>query len=155
MFKLSCVFFLLIHCCALAAEPDIKNKQIIDVLSTKKTMEYRYWDLGASSKRDNYQRKLLELALEKSSVIYGSYAIIKVNGQFTSVRATREVSRGEIINIEASPYKPVAIPGTPYSDVNLITIDKPILKNLLGYRQLVVRKDKLNEFYNISEAALS
>lgn len=142
---------LIISCCSYAAEPShIKSSSATANL----VMEYRYWDLGASSKRDAYQRKLLELALEKSKFKYGNYKLIKVDEKFTSLRATREVSRGEIINIEASPYKSSLKPVTVYSNVDLITSKISILKNLLGYRVLVVKKDRLDLFENISETKL-
>lgn len=131
--------------CSYAAAPNIASNP------ASIAMEYRYWDLGASSKRDEYQLKLLELALEKSKLRYGDYKIIRVNGKFTSARATREVSRGEIVNIEASPYKPSSITNAIYSNVDLITSKTSILKNLLGYRVLVVKKERLEAFANITE----
>lgn len=149
MFKLAWLL-LIISCGSYAAEPSHSSSKAPDSLA----MEYRYWDLGASPKRDDYQYNLLKLALEKSKLKYGDYKLVKVNEKFTSLRATREVSRGEIINIEASPYKLSHTLGTTYSDIDLITSKISILKNLLGYRVLVVKKDRLEAFKDIPEAKL-
>lgn len=114
------------------------------------TMVYRYWDLGASQNRDEYQFELLKLALEKTKNTYGDYELIRVDQKITSLRASREVSRGEIINIEASPnWTTEVVPSEIRKDPR-IAVKIPVLQGLLGYRRLVIRKSDLEKFNNIT-----
>lgn len=117
------------------------------------TMVYRYWDLKASQNRDHYQFELLKLALEKTRSTYGDYELIQVDKKITSLRASREVSRGEIINIEAAPnWTTDTVPSELRKDQR-IAVKIPILQGLLGYRRLVIRKSDLEKFKRITEAS--
>lgn len=133
----------------------------------KPTMVYRYWDFGSSEKRDKYQFELLSNILEKTSRSHGKYELIKVEKKFTSTRASREISRGEIINIEASPHHPPFLNAPLFTEnpANLkdskyahaindpkINIPKPLLRGLLGYRKLIVRREDLEKFNGIKTA---
>lgn len=112
---------------------------------------YHYWDLKASEKRDEYQYRLLELALEKTIRTHGKYELTKNNEKYTSLRSKRELEHGETINIIALPT-----PTWPAQDADAktaFTIKKPLLRGLLGYRKLVVRRTDLQKFENINSAA--
>jgi hypothetical protein len=118
-------------------------------------MTYRYWDLGASETRDKYQFELLELALQKTRDTYGDYKLIRVNQKITSLRASREVSRGEIINIEAAPNWTTESADSLIGRAKRIAIKIPLLHGMLGYRRLVVRHSDLEKFNQIkSESEL-
>lgn len=114
----------------------------------KPNYTYHYWDLQASEKRDEYQFRLLELALQKTTPSYGPYQLTKDNEKYTSMRSGRELERGEIINVIALPTPTwkadAAAPTAPY------TIKKPLLRGLLGYRKLVVRRSDLSKFEQIN-----
>lgn len=115
------------------------------------SMIYHYWDLKASDKRDEYQFRLLELALQKTISSHGKYELTKNNEKYTSLRSRRELERGEVINVIALPtptWQPKVIdPQAPF------IIKKPLLRGLLGYRKLVVRRSDLQKFQNINSVA--
>ncbi|PUA30197.1 MAG: hypothetical protein B0W54_06710 [Cellvibrio sp. 79] len=130
------VFFLCVNC--LAADDE-------------STMVYRYWDLKASQNRDQYQFELLKLALEKTRNTHGDYDLVQVNKKITSLRASREVSRGEIINIEAAPnWTTDTVPSELRKDQR-IAVKIPILQGLLGYRRLIIRKKDFEKFKQITD----
>ncbi len=115
-------------------------------------MIYRYWDLGASPTRDTYQFELLRLALERTRKSHGDYELIRVDQKLTSLRASREVSRGELINIEATPnWTTESVPSEIRRDKR-IAIKIPLLEGLLGYRRLVIRKADVEKFAAITRA---
>ena len=115
-------------------------------------MIYRYWDLGASPTRDAYQFELLRLALERTRKSHGDYELIRVDQKLTSLRASREVSRGELINIEATPnWTTESVPSEIRRDKR-IAIKIPLLEGLLGYRRLVIRKADVEKFAAITRA---
>ena len=116
-------------------------------------MVYRYWDLGASQNRDHYQFELLRLALEKTRNTYGDYELIKVDKKITSLRASREVSRGEIINIEAAPNWTTDTAPSELRKDQRIAVKIPILRGILGYRRLVIRKNDFEKFEHITDAS--
>lgn len=112
---------------------------------------YHYWDLRASDKRDEYQYRLLELALGKTIRTHGKYELTKNNEKYTSLRSHRELERGEAINIIALPT-----PSWPAQDGDTnapFTVKKPLLNGLLGYRKLVVRRSDLQKFEHINSVA--
>lgn len=115
-------------------------------------MTYKYWDLGASKKRDQYQFELLKLALEKTRSTYGDYRVIRVDQKITSLRASREVSRGEMINIEAAPNWTTESTDSQIGREKRIAIKIPLLHGLLGYRRLVVRHNDLEKFTHLKNA---
>lgn len=115
-------------------------------------MVYRYWDLAASPTRDEYQFELLRLALEKTRETHGDYELIRVTQKLTSLRASREVSRGELINIEATPnWTTDSVPSELRRDKR-IAVEIPLLQGLLGYRRLIIRKADLEKFSKITRA---
>lgn len=118
-----------------------------------KKMEYvyHYWDLKASEKRDAYQYNLLELALKKTLSTHGNYKLTKNNEKFTSLRSHRELERGEAINIIALPTPSWSIRDGDTKPP--VTIQKPLLDGLLGYRKLVVRRSDLQKFEQINSTA--
>ncbi len=125
----------------------------IGVYAADKKTEYvyHYWDLKASEKRDAYQYHLLELALEKTLPTHGKYKLTKNNEKLTSLRSHRELQRGEAINIIALPT-----PSWTIRDADTqppITIQKPLLDGLLGYRKMVVRRSDLQKFERINSIA--
>ncbi len=115
------------------------------------SMTYHYWDLKASDIRDEYQFRLLELALQKTVSSHGDFELTKNNEKLTSLRSRRELDRGDVINVIALPtptWQPTTInPQAPF------VIKKPLLRGLLGYRKLVVRKSDLPKFQAITSAA--
>lgn len=117
---------------AAAALPLALNSAVI--------MEYRYWDWGVTPRRDDYQVTLLNLALEKTRATYGPYKISRIKTQLSTRRVRRELSRGKMINVQVGPWREVAATGERGTDP-AIRIDIPLYKGLLGYRQLIIRRE--------------
>lgn len=138
MLKHTWLLLLLLCCGTHAVEPN-------------KTMEYRYWDWGKTPKRDDYQISALRLALEKTQSEYGAFSIIRHKEAFTTSRVRREVNRGEIVNIQAGPWRPLEIDEAKLSERSL-RVEVQLLKGLLGYRQLIIRKNDAPIFKNIKSA---
>lgn len=115
----------------------------------KSPMVYRYWDFGASLVRDQYQFAVLQLVLDKTATSYGPYQLIRVDEKYTTIRATREIGIGNIINIEASPHHASA---SEQARDKKIRIQIPIMHGLLGYRKLIVRRQDLEKFEHIQKA---
>jgi hypothetical protein len=116
--------------------------------TTQTGMVYRYWDWGKTPKRDDYQIAALRLALEKTQNEYGVFTIIRHQEDFTTSRVRREVNRGEIVNIQAGPWRPLETEIAKLSERSL-RVEIPILKGLLGYRQLIIRKSDEQLFKKI------
>lgn len=115
-------------------------------------MVYRYWDWSMTKSRDDYQVEALTLALEKTRDRHGSYEVVRVKQPLSSSRALREFRTGEIINLHAAPALMRNNAMTPVIEDISIAIEVPLMGGLLGYRQLIVRKDKLEKFQQITSA---
>jgi ABC-type amino acid transport substrate-binding protein len=116
-------------------------------------MVYRYWDLGVSQNRDQYQFELLRMALEKTRATHGDYELVRADKKIGSLRASREVSRGDLINIEATPnWTTEQVPSELRHDKR-IAVKIPLLHDLLGYRRLVIRKSDVRKFAAISQSS--
>ncbi|HEY8940654.1 MAG TPA: hypothetical protein VIM59_10705, partial [Cellvibrio sp.] len=112
-------------------------------------MVYRYWDWGVTPKRDDAQVAALELALTKSREQYGPFEIIRHKEFFSTTRARREVNRGEIVNIQVGPWRPLET--DPVSERSL-RVEIPLFYDILGYRQLIIRKTDENIFKQITSS---
>jgi hypothetical protein len=113
-------------------------------------MEYRYWDWGKTPKRDDYQLKALELALEKTRAEYGAYKIVRVLDTLSTFRVRNEVYAGTRVNLFVEPWRALD-PRNPL-DRN-IAIEIPLMGGLLGFRNLIIRRDDLATFAAITSAA--
>lgn len=114
-------------------------------------MEFRYWDWGATPKRDDYQFALLTLALDKTTKDYGPYRLSRVVRSYSTSRLRREINRGDVVNVHAGPWRPLETSEDRLPERSL-RVNVPILKDLLGYRKLLIRREDLNRFKNIRQA---
>ncbi len=119
--------------------------------TTQEGMVYRYWDWGKTPKRDDYQISALRLALEKTQSEYGAFTIVRHKEDFTTSRVRREVNRGEIVNTQAGPWRPLETDINKLSERSL-RVEISILRGLLGYRQLIIRKTDEQLFKKITSA---
>lgn len=113
-------------------------------------MVYRYWDWGKTPKRDQYQFSALELALQKTVPAYGPYAIERVYDTMSTSRLRREIHAGKRLNTHAGPWRDMDAED-PLERSHMI--GAAVLHGLLGYRQLIVRRDDLPKFTAIGNAA--
>ncbi|RZL38386.1 MAG: hypothetical protein EOP35_05890 [Rubrivivax sp.] len=114
-------------------------------------MDYRYWDWGATPRRDDYQFALLRLALDKTVRDYGPYQLSRVVRSYSTSRLRREINRGEVVNVHAGPWRALETSEDKLPERSL-RVNVPILKDLLGYRKLLIRRDDLDRFRNIRQA---
>lgn len=102
--------------------------------AAEEVMHYKLW--GSPDGRHGYQVELLRLAMEKTAGEYSAYTLTENNQSMGSIRGRREVAKGVLVNIYASPARLIR----DSQDSELITIPVPLLKGLLGYRKLIIRK---------------
>ena len=121
-----------------------------DARAASGTMVYRYWDWGRTPRRDQYQGEALELALRKTTAVYGPYSVVRVRENLSTSRLRREIHSGKRLNVHAGPWR----------DLNAddplersLMVSTPVLGGLLGYRQLIVRSQDLPKFQAITSAA--
>ncbi|KQY86209.1 hypothetical protein [Pelomonas sp. Root1444] len=114
-------------------------------------MEFRYWDWGATPKRDDYQFALLTLALDKTTKDYGPYQLTRVVKSYSTSRLRREINRGDVVNVHAGPWRPLETSDDKLPERSL-RVNVPIFKDLLGYRKLLIRRDDLDRFKRIVQA---
>jgi hypothetical protein len=117
----------------------------------KASMAFRYWDWGATPKRDDYQFALLTLALDKTVRDYGPYQLARVVRSYSTSRLRREINRGDVVNVHAGPWRPLETSEDKLAERSL-RVNVPIFKDLLGYRKLLIRRDDLARFKDIRQA---
>lgn len=119
--------------------------------SARQAMQFRYWDWGATPKRDDYQFALLKLALDKTVADYGPYELHRVLRSYSTSRLRREINRGTVVNVHAGPWRPMEVSADKLAERSL-RVQVPVLKDLLGYRKLLIRRDDLDRFMAIRSA---
>jgi len=108
---------------------------------------YKYRDTGRISKRDDYQARLLALALEKTVATDGPYALNRVVATYSPRRMLQEMSEGKRINIFVGTGQ---AHGPGLASNEQICVPFPIFDALLGYRHLIMRKEDEDRFSAIS-----
>jgi hypothetical protein len=139
--KIALLYFLLVVVsqCAAAAN------------NSSEPMVYRYWDWSITKSRDDYQVAALTLALEKTLASHGPYQILRVREPYTGTRVLREIQTGKTINLHAAPARAREDILAEVTENTSITVKVPLMNGLLGYRQLIVRKDDLEKFQQITD----
>lgn len=117
----------------------------------KPPMHFRYWDWGATPKRDDYQFALLTLALDKTVKDYGPYRLSRVVRSYSTSRLRREINRGEVVNVHAGPWRPLETREDKLPERSL-RVNISLFKDLLGYRKLLIRRADLDRFKAIRHA---
>jgi hypothetical protein len=117
----------------------------------KPPMHFRYWDWGATPKRDDYQFALLTLALDKTVKDYGPYQLSRVVRSYSTSRLRREINRGDVVNVHAGPWRPLETREDKLPERSL-RVNVSLFKDLLGYRKLLIRRADLARFKRIRHA---
>ncbi len=99
-------------------------------------MEVKYYSKGNSPGLWPYQEALLVLALEKTRKDFGDYKITYFEESISSARAKKETERGRLIDVHYS----TAWTGLFVNADNIIQLEYPIFKGLLGLRSVIVRE---------------
>lgn len=109
-------------------------------------LELNYW--GGVPGRVDYELAVLRAALEESQ----SSDVVQVNlvkRSLGSLRGRQEVARGELVNVYASGYRVDEL----VSGGQLIALPVPVLNGLLGYRQLLIKRDNFDNYKRITTLA--
>ncbi|MDO3387559.1 hypothetical protein QWI17_17080 [Gilvimarinus sp. SDUM040013] len=102
---------------------------------------------GSSSvERTRYESAVVELALNKSKARFGDYTLVYHDIAYSRTRTTRLLTEGNEVNVITAPHLALDPKLPPNA---LTTIRIPLLKGMLGKRQLIVRRDRLAEFEQI------
>ena len=148
MFAMKSLLALLIPLMAIVAVPGYANDR------DKDAMVYRYWDWGITPQRDDYQVAILKLALEKTRSTHGDYKIERKLETLSRSRAHRAIAQGEFLNIHASPLRPLLTEQDRREQMEeSIPVKIPLMKSLLGYRSLIIRRRDYEQFSEITDAA--
>ena len=148
MFAMKSLLALLIPLMAIVAVPGYANDR------DKDAMVYRYWDWGITPQRDDYQVAILKLALEKTRSTHGDYKIERKLETLSRSRAHRAIAQGEFLNIHASPLRPLLTEQDRREQMEeSIPVTIPLMKSLLGYRSLIIRRRDYAQFSEITDAA--
>lgn len=108
-----------------------------DALSESLKIKYFQTDL-----RYAYRIDLLKLAMEKTVKPDGQYSLEPVKEKMTQSRGILFLAKGEKVNIGF-------FPSNKERESKLFPVKIPILRGLLGYRVLLVRKGNLVDFSQI------
>lgn len=99
-----------------------------------------------SPDRQSYETQVIRAALDATIATYGPYDYSAWDGEdMNMIRNVREVSKGEVVNLATNPLSSELI----NEDIEVISI--PLMKGLLGYRALVVRRSDLERIGNIDQ----
>ncbi len=106
-------------------------------------MYYKMW--GSLEGRHEYQVAVFKLAMELTAPDYPPYVLTQNLQSFGSIRGRREVAYGQLINFYVSPLR--APSDHLYKELYAIPV--PIMNGLLGYRKLVVHKDRVEKLAQV------
>lgn len=108
--------------------------------------EYVLWVGGNAPGRAQREVEVITAALERTRAEFGPYQLAVSSEPLAAGTWRQQLTEGERIHIVPTPYLDF-----PEEDLTLIPV--PISGGLLGYRNLVVRRDRLEEFSGIDDAA--
>ena len=106
---------------------------------------YTYHLGGKSGGRIPYEKQLSSLLLDQSSDKFGNVKLSISKRVISPERARLELNKGVQFHFLTG-----GIIEREVDEKNSFILEKPILQNFLGYRQLIVRKERLAEFEAIS-----
>lgn len=103
------------------------------------------WTGSMTPARAAYESEVIKLALERSRDEYGPFTFSASDKLLSTERLERLIQQGEMVNVVSSPVWDLESGGHSVLQV----LPYPISKGLLGYRELVVRRDALPLFASI------
>jgi hypothetical protein len=110
--------------------------------------EIDFWNGNRSEIRQLYEREILEAVLKSTTKKYGDFSIKE---SFTEYPGTQE----SYVFSEKNHHLFVTIAGNQkFSDEKKIVILKPIAKNLLGYRILIINAKDAKKFSEIKDVEI-
>lgn len=105
-----------------------------------------FWNGNKSPIRQHYELEILNSLLSATEKEFGKFTL---NNDLTDYLLAED--EGNVFNAGADILVTVA-GNTKFAQHNKIVIPKPIAKGLLGYRLLIIKRDKLATFKQINSA---
>lgn len=118
--------------------------------SATEVPEYKYRDTGTMWRRDDYQARLLALALDKTVRTHGPYRLSRVTDTSPARRLVQQMNEGQRINVLVGP---AVMRGVGAGPIPLLPIHFSVLDRLLGFRRLIIRREELDRFARVQTAA--
>ena len=106
---------------------------------------YVYWQGEASEGRKPFESELMRLIFHLSEEKYGPARLEISQWKISSKRSIQLMREGEKLHIQNAPFLLQEMDREA-----IVALPTPILNNLLGYRQLIIRKSDQNAFAQIS-----
>ncbi|MFT7558814.1 MAG: hypothetical protein ACI93R_000717 [Flavobacteriales bacterium] len=132
---------LVMHCHAVQAET-------VQALSTDPIEHVYFWRSGMSEGRKPYETELIELVLSLSDDKYGPAELVVSEREMSAVRGREQLSIGKGVDIITSPLYSEELKHA--EDQGTIILPYDILRNLLGYRRLIVRSEDKAKFESLN-----
>ncbi|SMF13044.1 ABC-type amino acid transport/signal transduction systems, periplasmic component/domain [Alteromonadaceae bacterium Bs31] len=111
---------------------------------TPSTPAFSMW-LGGSQGRQAYDKTLVWLALEKSREEFGPFSLSTHSRRLNFERERIAYSRARQFQIHVAPYYEITLENRR----EFTRIKEPIINGILGYRQLIIRKEDKNKFAKV------
>jgi hypothetical protein len=124
----------------------VLDSTALDSTVTDKPIAYRYHVAG-NTDLSQYEIKLAELLLAVGAEKFGPAVIDVIDTSMNSLRVRQGVQRGDKLDFHGG-VNPYAVHEPLYDGIAVTT--RPILNNLLGYRQLVIKKSRAQFFDEIT-----
>jgi len=115
-----------------------------ELLPSDPIPSYTMW-MGGAKGRHAYDKAVTWLAMEKSRVKYGPYSLHTIEHRPGIERARIEAARADRFQVHISPNDEVM----EESAGSLIRIKESVIKGILGYRRLIIRKADADKFKQI------
>jgi hypothetical protein len=132
------VFRYFLSCCLAFSASHVAAERI----SATGAPIYTQWLAGAEG-RHSYDSAVLRLAMEKSRDKFGDY-VLMTNADRTNIERSRMMALGgDRYQIHLAPNDKV------YRSHNVIFVEVPMLKGLLGYREMIIRSEDKARFESI------
>ena len=111
-------------------------------------IEIDFWNGNRSGIRQRYEREILDAILKATLETHGNYQIQESFTDYSGIEESGAFS-------EKNHHLLVTIAGNQkFSDEEKIVISKPIAKNLLGYRILIIKNKDIEKFKEVSDNQL-
>lgn len=119
---------------------------VICQIKAAQPIEVKYLPPSPSPDRQNYEAEVIRAALDATTKRYGPYKFTVWDGEnMNMLRGVREIVLGNIVNVATNPLSGELLS----EEIKVIPI--PLMKGLLGYRAIIVRKEDVERLSAIKD----
>jgi len=108
--------------------------------------QYTMWLRGGGGQFD-YEKRLIDMLLSKTSADYGPYALIPYKRELNFERERLESLNAQNYHIHIAPD----YPDDQHLRRDFVRLEQPVAQGLFGYRRLIVRRSDLDKFSRIHD----